>query len=158
MPMPSTDSPSGPAPGVSLREITADTLESYLRLAVAEDQRGFVASNAVSVAQAHFSREAWFRGIVAGDEPVGFLMLHDDPEKAEYFLWRLMIDQNHQGKGYGKAAVALLVDHVRTRPNATSLGVSTVRKPGNPQPFYEALGFVATGEIEDGETVLRLAL
>ena len=39
---------------VSLREITADTVIRVTRLSVAESQKGFVAPNAVSLAQALF--------------------------------------------------------------------------------------------------------
>jgi diamine N-acetyltransferase len=43
---------------VTLRESTEETLGTILKLKVAEDQKAFVASNAVSIAQAHFSNEA----------------------------------------------------------------------------------------------------
>ncbi|WP_437817618.1 hypothetical protein [Sorangium sp. So ce1078] len=77
------------APPVSLREITRDTLDAILELSVAESQKGFVATNAVSLAQAHFAPEAWYRAIYYGDEPAGFVMLEDQsmisppPEKPE---------------------------------------------------------------------------
>ncbi len=58
-----------PARAVSLREVTADTVRAICKLEVAPAQRGLVAPNAVSIAQAHFEPAAWFRGIYAGDEP-----------------------------------------------------------------------------------------
>lgn len=143
---------------VTLREVTRETLRDVLRLEVSPEQRGFVANNAASIAEAHFSPEAWFRAIYAGEEPVGFLMLSDKPEEPEYFLWRLMVGAEHQGRGYGRRALERLVEHVRGRPGATELLVSVVQEEGNPQPFYEALGFASTGVVEDGELVLRYAL
>ena len=78
---------------VSFQEITKETLRPILDLNVREDQTHFVAPNSVSIAQAHFEPEhAWFRAIYADETPVGFLMLYDDAEKSEYFLWRFMID------------------------------------------------------------------
>ena len=74
---------------VSLRPVTKDTLRDILRLKVTEAQEHFVANNAVSLAQAHFTPEAWYRAIYADETPVGFMMLYDDPAKPEYFLWRL---------------------------------------------------------------------
>lgn len=147
-------------PVVSLREITRDNYETFLKMTVTPEQRQLVAANAVSIADAHFyPQEAWFRGIFAGDTPVGFAMLHDDPAKAEYFLWRFMIDQNHQKKGYGSAALRLIIDHVRTRPNATQLLLSHVAAEGNPGPFYLGLGFEYTGETDPhGELIMRLTL
>ena len=38
------------------------------------------------------------------------------------------------------------------------MGVSAVPGDGSPIPFYTRLGFVPTGEVEDGEDVLRLDL
>ena len=143
---------------VSLREITQATLGPILELKVAPEQEQFVANNAVSIAQAHFSDKAWFRAIYADDMPVGFVMLHDDPEKPEYFLWRLMVAAEHQGKGYGRRAVARLLDYVRTRPGAKELLVSYVPGDGCPEPFYRKLGFEPTGRVEGGEVVLRLPL
>lgn len=147
------------SPGsVSLREVTADTLPDVLRLRVADHQRRFVADNATSIAQAHFSKSAWFRAIHAGETPVGFLMLHADRQKAEYALWRFMIAAEHQGRGYGRRALELVIEHVRGLPGAEELRLSYVPGEGEPRPFYERLGFVCTGEEEDGERVMRLEL
>lgn len=87
---------------VQLREITAETVRQIIKLEVAPDQHQLVASNAVSIAQAYFEPKAWFRAIYANEEPVGFIMLFDDPDKPEYFLWRLMVADGHQRKGYGR--------------------------------------------------------
>ncbi|MCU0281102.1 MAG: GNAT family N-acetyltransferase [Acidimicrobiia bacterium] len=143
---------------VTLREVTADTVRAVCRLQVGPGQERFVAANAVSIAQAYFEPKAWFRAIYAAEDPVGFVMLYDDPEKPEYYLWRLMIAAEHQRKGYGREALRLLVEHVRSRPGARELLTSAVPGEGSPRPFYESVGFVATGEVDDGEEVLRLAL
>lgn len=143
---------------VSLREITAETARAIMRLEVGEEQRAYVAPNAVSIAQAYFEPRAWFRAIYAGESPVGFLMLHDDPEREEYFLWRFMIAAEHQGKGYGRRALDLLVEHVRSRPGARELRSSFRDGEHTPRGFYSSYGFVETGEIEDGEVQIRLEL
>lgn len=144
---------------VTLREVTVDTVDEILALKVSPAQQGYVATNAKSIAQAHFYPEtAWFRAIYAGDTPVGFVMLSDDAVEPEYALWRFMIDERYQGRGYGREAMALVVEHVRTRPGATALLNTVVPGPGNAIPFYEKLGFVLTGEVDDGELVLRLDL
>jgi diamine N-acetyltransferase len=143
---------------VTLQEITGDTVRTICDLSVRNDQRGFVAPNAVSIAQAYFSKEAWFRAIYADQTPVGFLMLEDQPKKPEYYLWRLMIDSRYQGMGFGRRAVALLIEYVRTRPGARELLTSTVQGDGGPQGFYEKLGFRLTGDYDDGEAVMRLLL
>jgi diamine N-acetyltransferase len=144
---------------VTLREVTKENLRSVLRLEVAEHQKQFVAPNAVSIAQAYFDREmAWFRAIYADETPVGFLMLADRPDEPEYFLWRFMIDARYQRLGYGRQALKVLIEHVKTRPNATELGVSCVPAEGGPCPFYEKIGFVSTGEMDEDELVMKLKL
>jgi diamine N-acetyltransferase len=143
---------------IQLKEITEDTLWPIMKLEVAEDQRSFVAPNAFSISEAYFSKEAWFRGIYLGDQPVGFVMVYADTEKPEYFLWRLMIDINHQGNGYGYLAMQQVIDHIRTLPNAKELKTSYVPGDGDPSPFYYKLGFEETGEILEGERVLELKL
>ena len=144
---------------VSLREVTRENLLEILKLAVSEAQNKFVAPNTVSIAQAHFYPEkAWFRAIYADETPVGFLMLSDQPHKPEYFLWRLMIAAEYQGLGFGAKAIKLLIAHVKMRPQATGLFTSYVPGEGSPGDFYHKLGFVDTGEVEEGENVARLPL
>ena len=143
---------------VTLREITKDTVRVIIKLGVAADQTNFVAPNAVSIAEAYFEPKAWFRAIYADEEPVGFIMLFDDADKPEYYLWRLMVAADHQAEGYGRRAVELLIDYVRTRPNATELLTSYVPDEKGPMRFYQKLGFTETGEIDDGEVTTRLTL
>jgi diamine N-acetyltransferase len=149
---------------VELREVTGDTVRAICRLAVAPSQRRMVAPNAVSLAEALFAPNAWYRAITADGVPVGFLMLSDDPDGAlnggvpQYFLWRLMVADGYQGRGYGRRAIELLVDHVRGRPGATELLVSWGQGDASPEPFYLGLGFERTGEVLDGEIVGRLRL
>ena len=143
---------------LSLREVTQETVNSILNLRVTKEQEQFVASNAVSIAEAYFSEDAWFRAIYADETPVGFLMLSDQPDKGEYFLWRFMVDVQHQGKGYGSRALELLIDHVKTQPNAKELFLSHVPGTGSPESFYCKLGFEHTGEQVGEELVMKLTL
>jgi len=147
-----------PTAPVSLREITADTVRTFCDLQVLPAQHAFVASNAVSIAQAHFEPKAWFRGIYADHEPVGFVMLSLDPAIPEYCIWRFMIDARFQRLGYGAKALRLVIDHIRTRPRATEILVSYVPADGSPEAFYRQAGFIPTGQVIDGEVVLKLVL
>lgn len=99
---------------VTLREITADTVRQVTALEVAPEQRGLVASNAVSIAQAYFEPKAWFRAVAAGDELVGFVMVYRDSAASTFHVWRFMIDARHQGRGYGRRAMELLIEEART--------------------------------------------
>ena len=145
-------------PEVSLREITRENLRPILDLSVTEAQDAFVAPNSVSIAEAHFAEDAWFRGIYADEEPVGFAMLSLRPDKPQYYLWRFMIDHRYQGMGFGFRAMELIVDFVRRQPNADSMILSYVKEEGGPRDFYAKLGFTDTGEEHNGEWLMRLVL
>ena len=140
--------------------MTPDNVRSLCDLRVAPHQERFVASTAVSLAEAYVHPQAWCRALYSHvDGFVGFVMLHDTAQGPGYMLWRLLVDERHQGRGYGRAAVSHVVTYVKTRPGATVLKVGARRGPGSPRAFYESLGFAPTGEVIDGdEDVLALDL
>jgi diamine N-acetyltransferase len=147
---------------VRLREVTRDTVNAVCKLDAGDDRKQ-VAPNSVSIAQAHFQGEAWFRAVYEDEQLVGFVMLFDptlveNPSEPDFFLWRLMIDKSHQGKGLGRATVEALFEHVRTRPGARKLLVSHVKSADRLSRFYQSLGFRYTGVEEEGELVLERAL
>lgn len=143
---------------VTLREVTAETVRQITDLQVKPGQEQFVAPNAVSIAQAYFEPKAWFRAIYADETPVGFVMLYDDADAPEYYLWRFMIDARYQGLGYGRDAMLLIIEYVRTRPAASELILSYVPAEGSPEGFYASLGFENTGKMHDDEMEMKLAL
>ena len=85
-------------------------------------------------------------------------MLSDDDNAQKYFIWRLMVDVRYQKHGFARRALELLFDYVRTRPGAKGIEVSYRPGDAGPQGFYENLGFVPTGEMLEGEVVMRREL
>jgi diamine N-acetyltransferase len=142
---------------VELREITSDTVRAICNLEVAEDQRDFVAPNAISIAEAHFVPTHWMRAIYADDEPAGFVLTYELPDEPTYYLWRFMVADGFQRRGIGRRAMELLLDRWRSL-GADVASLSVV--PANPDAiaFYESLGFRLTGEEEHGELVMRADL
>ena len=145
---------------VTLREITKDSLRSVIQLSdtLSEQHGNYVASNLYSIAEAYVNEHAWVRVVYADDVPVGFMMISDKPEEASYFLWRFMIGGDYQGMGFGRKAIDCLVEHVKTRPDATELGVSCGQGEASPEGFYVKLGFKHTGEKLGSEVVLKMEL
>jgi diamine N-acetyltransferase len=139
---------------------------SILQLDVNLEQKNLVASNAVSIAQAHFNKDAWFRAIYADNEPIGFAMISDTSLKYKsnpkhrpsYYLWRFMIDAKYQGNGYGKEAMKLIIKHVKSRPKAKEFLLSHSKSDGNAGEFYKKLGFIYTGKEIGDELVMSLEL
>jgi|APFre7841882724_1041349.scaffolds.fasta_scaffold15784_1 diamine N-acetyltransferase len=149
---------------VTLREITAATVRAVIKLSVTEYQNRFVAPNAVSLAQALFSPEAWYRAIYLAEEPVGFVMLSDEslldlvPENPKVGVWRFMVDAKHQRKGVGRAAMLQVIEHVRSKGLFNNLAISYIPEEGGPEQLYLSLGFRPTGEIDEDEVVMELPL
>ena len=102
--------------------------------------------------------EPWFRAIEADGVIAGFMMIAEETPPGEIpYLWRLLIDRRHQGRGIGSRAVALLVDRLRTM-GKDRLHVSWQPGRGGPEGFYRKLGFVPDGRVIDGEVVAELLL
>lgn len=154
---------------VTLREVTKDTVRVICRLKPTPHQERFVAPNAVSIAQAYFQPEAWFRGIYADDEPVGFVMLEDwsqvegaEPElyRGERYiaLWRFMVDGRYQGQGFGRRALEMIIAHAKSKPGIPQMLLSYVPGEGSPDGLYRAYGFEPTGDRDEDEIIMKLAL
>lgn len=141
---------------MELRTIDKGNVVDVIKLEVRGDQRRFVATNAISLAQAYaHGEDAWARACYVDDVLVGFVML-DLSEAPALWLWRLMIGQEHQRRGHGKAIVDAVVAYGKEHPTMTHLMTSYVPGEGTPGPFYEGYGFAPTGAVEEGEVLLRL--
>jgi diamine N-acetyltransferase len=148
-----------------LREITDDNRDAVCALRVRQDQERFVDSVTKSLAVAAATPDAnpWYRAVYSGDEPVGFVMLSWNVPPGRpgiigpYFLWRLLIDERHQGRGFGREVLTRIIGLVRSA-GATELLTSYQPGDGEPWPFYRRLGFRPTGELDGSEIVLRLTL
>jgi RimJ/RimL family protein N-acetyltransferase len=151
---------------VELTELTHADVRQLLAIAPAFSQRRLVAPVGTSLAEALLPPSvdghrltAWYRGIRADGELVGFAMVAEPhPGEHDPYLWRLVIDRRHQQRGIGRRAVLAIAEHWRGA-GSRRLKVSYVPDlPGNPARFYERLGFVPTGHIDDGEIEAALDL
>ena len=149
---------------INLMPITDENKEAVLNLSTREDQP-FCAPNDCSLEQAEECNAecpgvARPFAIYAEDKLVGFCMFaidaEEDPED-RYWLWRFMIDQNEQGKGYGQAALAEIIRYFRDH-GADRIFLSTEPENECGMHIYHKAGFVETGDIDDGEAVMKLML
>lgn len=145
---------------VELRDVTIDNWRACVRLKVAPEQEKFVASNAVSLAQSKFEPESVPLAAYDGDTMVGFIMYHpEDYGMAKlWFIERLMVGKDYQGKGYGRAIMEALLSRLRPVAGYNAVLISFIPENTAAQNLYASLGFVDTGEIEEGEVVYRLPL
>jgi diamine N-acetyltransferase len=152
---------------VHLRELTATNREHVLALSVLPEQEPFVGTVAEALTDAAHYPQAnpWYRAIYAGREPVGFVMISWNcvPQPpaiiGPWFLWKLLVDHRHQGRAYGADAVRVVAELISQAGARELLTSCFPDLDGSPAPFYERLGFLATGDFDvEGETVFRLQL
>ena len=122
------------AESLHFEKISWDNLDAIINLHVTKEQRNFVASNKDSFVHAFIrmtaeGKQVFPFGIYKGKKPVGFIMItydvgEDDGEEPSaewflrnsYFIWRFMIDKRYQGNGYGREAMQLALEFIRTFP------------------------------------------
>lgn len=140
---------------ITLQPITAANWKKVVKLKLAEHQSNWVAPNWYSLLQAHYEFGT-ARAIAADEEIVGFVLYGQVEGDPRWWIVRLMIDVEQQQKGYGRAALQAIITEMRQNPACTDIYLSFV--PGNDpaQKLYESLGFINTGQIEDGELVMHL--
>lgn len=157
-----------------LEKVHGQNVWDILRLKVAENQRHFVSSNGRSIIEAYTTivgnGYAFPFGIYDDDTPVGFLMIgfstddywDDAPSVAtgNYNLWRLMIDEKYQNKGYGREAVKLALDFIKMLPCGEAEYCWLSYEPENEvaRRLYHSFGFEETGEMDCNELIAVLKL
>ena len=158
---------------IELKKVTFGMYDDFVKLSVHEHQENFVASPIKSLAQAYvymteFNSPIVVSGIFAGDHLVGFIKycFYNESEIFEnncYHIWRLFIDKNHQGKGYGKVAVEQTLAEIKTMPHGRGDSVYVSYEPENAasKALFASFGFVETdksfGEGDD-EIIARLEI
>ncbi|WP_372632775.1 GNAT family N-acetyltransferase [Cohnella sp.] len=157
---------------ITLRKITLENRRAIFNLEVSEDQRRFVASNLSSVASCYVlaanGGHPFPFAIYADELPVGFVMLaygitgYDEPSMAvdNYCIMRLMLDKQHQNRGYGRKAMHKILEFIRTFPAGPAQYCWIPYKPDNvaAKKLYEGFGFRDNGEIFNDESIIVLRL
>lgn len=151
-----------------IRPVTKDNWKELVALKVRDDQKHFVASNLYSIAESQFGEtipgeghwDMFPYGMYDEGTPVGFLMLSYNYEFARFqgFILRLMVDDAHQGKGYGKFGMNWMLEKYRADGRVRVVGISYEPNNEVARTLYANLGFQETGEIVDGEMLALLNL
>ena len=154
---------------ITLRPITMENVWDIYSL---KADKKLVATNAESLAEAYaFLNEfgpdlLLVRGIYKDELAVGFLMvdlgtsdMFDNNGEPYFLLWRLMIDENHQNKGYGRKAMELLIEELKSgiHGNARAFYSATAPLSTVTPKFYGSFGMKPTGEMDEDETIIRMS-
>jgi diamine N-acetyltransferase len=143
---------------IELREITMENFRECIRLSVADDQRGFVAHNMYSLAEAKADGVSNPLAIYAGDTMVGFIMYCFEADSGTGCIDRLMVAADHQRRGYGRSAMSEVIVRLRSTPGCRRIRTSFEPTNKVADALYHSLGFRKTGEVDEGETVTVLDL
>lgn len=141
---------------LNLRPITRDNWRQIAILAVNEDQKFFVESNSYSLAQSGFEPEWISVGLYDADTAVGYAMHGADLENGQVWLDRFMIEGRHQGKGYSKRFLAMLLTDMSNRYACNRIYLSIHPENELARSLYTGMGFYASGEMDGAEEVMIL--
>lgn len=142
---------------VSIKPIDESNFLDVFHLRLGEGQEPYVSHPIRSLAQAYVYREQCQPfGIFSDDEVVGYVMVIYDYDIPEYDIWHMMIDASRQGKGYGKAALELVLDYIPQKPFGDSDRVALTCHKNNTKALalYTQMGFAYTGAEDEDEVEL----
>ncbi|QFJ53522.1 GNAT family N-acetyltransferase [Pseudobutyrivibrio xylanivorans] len=144
---------------INLRKISEENFIDAFNLKLGHGQDKFVSHPIRSLAQAYVYRDQCQPfGIYDDDIMVGYVMVIYDYDIPEYNIWHMMIDEKHQGKGYGKAALEQILAYISTKPFGNSIRVTLTCNKDNKTALalYRNIGFIETGVVDDDEIELTL--
>lgn len=149
---------------ITFREITSDNYSQVLNLKIspAQEAAKFVSPVVRSLADAWFYREegiTYPKAIYAKDDLVGFIMYDLDTEEQQVFIWRFLIDQRYQGKGYGRQTIETVLAMAKEQAKITKVVADYVDGNEPMKKILLDLGFEETGfnkEINEHIMVYQL--
>lgn len=135
---------------VTLRDITGDNYFQVLELKISPKQEAakFVSPVVRSLADAWYYRDegiTYPKAIYAKEDLVGFIMYDLDPEEQHVFVWRFLIDQAFQGKGYGRQTIEAVVEMAKQQTQMTKVVADYVDGNEPMKKILLGLGFEETG-------------
>ncbi|MGL1891635.1 MAG: GNAT family N-acetyltransferase [Spirochaetaceae bacterium] len=157
---------------IRFEKITLDNYRECIKLDPGVAGSKFVAPNVNSLAIAYVAKDnnvckPMPYAIYNDDVMVGFILmslinkdLDNDVKEDTYDIWRFMIDQKFQGKGYGRESLIKAIELIRSFPQGPANTLVLSYDPDNKvgSSLYESVGFKATGEVSEGEICMVLDL
>ena len=145
---------------ITLKAITSDNWRECVKLEVTDEQKNWVAPNVRSLAESAFEPDSRLvpLSIYNDDIMVGFVMYGHPPYEGHrvWAIFRLMDNKDHQGKGYGRAAMKAVIQHISAEPGCDNIYISYEPENKVAAKLYADLGFLDTGQMLEGEVLVRL--
>ena len=139
---------------ITLQKVGESNFIACFSLKLDAQQEKFVSHPIRSLAQAYvYYKQCTPFAVCHDGQVIGYLMVIYDYDEEAYFIWHLMIDIQHQGRGYGRAAMEAALTYIRTKPFGDSGIVRLTVNPENRTAcgLYRALGFSETGRSDEDE-------
>lgn len=133
---------------ITFREIDKSNYMDCICLKVKDNQRGFVADNARSLAEARFEEGLYTRAVYSGDTMVGFVLFDYDPEIPGWCMSRFMIGAQYQGQGLGREAILRFLDYVKEQMNLRELYIHVELENTVAFELYRKLGFCFVKQVQ----------
>ncbi|PFE03847.1 N-acetyltransferase [Bacillus cereus] len=142
---------------ITLKPIDKSNWEEATRLSVKEEQSTFLASNLYSIAQVQFLDNFYANGIYLDNKLIGFTMFGIDANDNNFWIYRLMIDKEYQGKGLGIQAIFLIIEKIRSINNKNIPLIMIGYNPKNlsAKLAYKKAGFIETELSSWGEQLAK---
>ena len=83
-------------------------------------------------------------------------MLDEDLEERCLVVWRIMFPEENAGKGYGTESLGQIIRLAKECGKYDFMIIQCDPENKRARHVYEKAGFHDTGELEDGENVMRL--
>ncbi|WP_291579720.1 GNAT family N-acetyltransferase [Clostridium sp. UBA6640] len=141
---------------ILFKEITRENFWECIELSVAENQKSFVTSNAVSIPQAKVQPECISLAVYDDDTMVGFVMYCIDEDDGEYWIYRIMIDKNYQSNGYGKKTLEKLLEIIKKDKSHNKIFLGVHKESIQAVNLYKSVGFDFNGQVFGSEHIMRL--
>ena len=137
---------------IKLSEITEENWMDVADLSVKESQKNYVAPAIGIIARGYVYRDCKARIFVIENNGtiVGVALVREFTEEPlGYDLQQFMIDQRHQGKGYGSAALKLILDELRKEAHYDHVELCVKKDDIEAIQLYEKHGFVDSGYVDE---------
>lgn len=136
-------------------EVTTENWRAVAALSVSKEQQSFIESNAFSLAECLFEKNATSLALYDGETLIGYAMYGwQNNVNKSVWLDRFMIDYRFQGNGYAKRFIPILLEYFQQLFESRTIYLSLHQHNSRAQRLYEHFGFRLNGEIDaDGPVV-----
>ena len=137
---------------IKLTEVTEENWSEVASLNVKDEQKEYLAPPIGILARGYVYRNCNAKVFVIENDGVivGVALVREfTDEPLGYDLQQFMIDERYQGKGYGSAALALILNALRREAHYDHVEVCVKKEDMAAIHLYQKYGFVDSGYVDE---------